>query len=621
MKRAAIIFLACLPFAQAARAAATSESAPARGGADFLAGRRAEAGVRDRLDVRAAPSHLDVTPGQTFQVALDMRVADGWWYYSQDPGHNGSTDVIEANITPYVSPLKVEGILWPPHHRHEAKAGAALLVNNVFEGRAVAFVNIHVPADARPGRVPLQFRIGGQVCDENNCLTLNFPDPYIVTTEVVVASASKANPAWGSDIASAQAQARRGAAAGDFSFWAGVGLALLAGVILNIMPCVLPVIPLKVLSLIEQARESRLRMTLHGLAFAGGIMVFFVVLAAASATIRAATQRGIEWGSQFQSQTLRVAVSMIVVAVAANLFGLFNVNLPGFGAAAGAGGAKRNAYLSSVATGVLTAILATPCSFGYLTTALAWAQLQSLWVGTAALLAIGVGMAFPYVILTAFPGLLRRLPKPGRWMEIFKQSMGFVLLLVAVWLLSTLAGEDADYAMWAMAFGVVLAYGLWMWGSWVRYDAPARKKWLVRLLAAAIVAAAGWLMLSPPRPLAVRFAEFDRSQIDQARAEGRMVLIDFTARWCLTCKTVEYRVYDDDEVAKRLRDANVLAVRGDTTTADKPATRLLKELDEPGVPVSVLYPPGGGPTIRLHGIFIKADLFRALDEAGKASHE
>jgi thiol:disulfide interchange protein len=469
----------------------------------------------------------------------------------------------------------------------------------------------------------MEFRMGGQVCDQGNCLTLEFPDPYVVTAAVTVGPQSRANPNWDSAIAAAseqapQAEAPPAAPAGgiDLSIWAGLGLALLAGVILNVMPCVLPVIPLKVLSLVEHARKSRILMVTHGLAFAAGILVFFAALAGVSAAVRAVTHEGIAWGTQFQSHALRLAVTMIVVAVAANLFGLFTVGLPGFASRPGSGRGAGSGHLSSVGGGVLTAVLSTPCSFGYLTYALAWAQLQPLWIGTAVFLAIGVGMAAPYVVLTAFPGLLSRLPRPGRWMELLKQSMGFVMLLVAVWLISTLDVKGAQYPLWVAAFGVVLAFGLWMWGTWVRYDDLPRKKWIVRGLAVALVVGAGYGMLTPPRPLAVEFVPFDRTRIADALKGGRIVLVDFTANWCLTCKTVEYRVYADEQVADALKALDVLAVDGDITDAGMPANDMLyKELKEPGVPVSVVFPPGGREPRRLHGLFSKADLLAALKAA------
>ena len=232
-------------------------------------------------------------------------------------------------------------------------------------------------------------------------------------------------------------------------------------------------------------------------------------------------------------------------------------------------------------------------------------------LGTLGIVTIGVGMALPYAVLTAFPSLLSRLPKPGAWMERFKQSLDFVLLLVAIWLLSALASES--WPFWVAAFGVVLAFGLWMWGSWVRYDAPLGRKIAIRGVAVAMVAAGGWFMLPPPQPSAVAFEEFDQAQIDAALADGRPVLIDFTAAWCANCKVVEATVYDDSEVAAELTRRNVLAVKGDITHKDLPANALKKKL-RIDIPTTALYVPGRKEPILLPGMFGKGQL---LDELAK----
>jgi len=379
---------------------------------------------------------------------------------------------------------------------------------------------------------------------------------------------------------------------------------------------VLPVIPLKVLGLVQHARESRRRFVTFALAFMGGMMLFFLVIAAVNIAIRLATHQAFNWGQHFQSHVLLIAATLVVVMVAANLFGLFTVIVPWLGGVGGSSGALvQPGHLSAVGNGALTAFLSTPCSFGILTLAFGWAQLQPLWLGTLAILFIGLGMAAPYGILTAFPSLLGGLPRPGRWMELFKQSMGFVMLLVAVWLIGVLA--EQTYPLWVAGYCVVFALGLWMWGTWVRYDDSPGRKVVLRGLAAAVVLAPAYWMLRPPRPLAVNFAQFDSARIAAARREGRTVLVDFTARWCLTCTTVEALVYDDAEVARRLNKGDILVVRGDITTADMPANEMLyEELKEPGVPVSVIFPPGGRPPIRLYGVFSKADLFKALEAAG-----
>ncbi len=597
------------------------------------------------VEAKAIASHTEVSPGQVFHVALDVKIAKDYGYYSPDP--RGSSDVqvlpaelaVEANV-----PLTALPALWPMDREHKATLGGTVYVNNAYEDRAIIFVPLRVSPHAATGeKQSVKFTLGGQVCGNNQCVLVNANAAVTVT----VSASAKENPDWRADGAivsgldsampavelkkrhdnarHAIAVAERKPAAGPgvvddriaaLSVWAGLGLALLAGLMLNIMPCVLPVIPLKVLSLVAAAGESRRRFVTLGLAFAGGIVAFFALLAIANITIRLTTQGAFNWGEHFQSTGLRVAMAMLVVAMATNLFGLFNVLVPSRIAARSDKGmtGKGETHVSAAGAGVFTAILSTPCSFAIMTLAFAWAQLQPLWLGTLAILAIGVGMASPFALLSAFPGLVSRLPRPGKWMELFKQSMGFVLLIVAIWLIATLSLQT--YPFWVAAYGVVLAYSLWMWGSWVRYDASLRTKFSVRIPAATIAILGGLWMLPAPKPLAVEFVPFDAARISSARAEGRIVVIDFTASWCLTCKTEEKLVYDDPDVAEAMKARNVLAVRGDITTKDLPANPMLyEELKEPGVPVTVIFLPGKESPVRLHGIFSKSEL---LDSFGGA---
>ena len=219
---------------------------------------------------------------------------------------------------------------------------------------------------------------------------------------------------------------------------------------------------------------------------------------------------------------------------------------------------------------------------------------------------IGVGMALPYAILTSMPGLLKRLPKAGRWMELFKQAIGFVLLLIAVKLIGAL---PQTRRMDVLYFAVVLGFCVWMWGSWVSYDTKLSRKWLIRIIAMALAVAAGWSFLRAPAGELIDWQSYDADLIETARAEGRPVLIKFTADWCLSCQAVEKIVYPRRDVAKLIKEKGVLAIKADTTTGDLPATFALKNIyNEPGVPVSMLFVPGEKEPVRWHGISFADEL-------------
>ena len=203
-------------------------------------------------------------------------------------------------------------------------------------------------------------------------------------------------------------------------------------------------------------------------------------------------------------------------------------------------------------------------------------------------------------------------------MEIFKQSMAFVLVLVAVWLASTASSRDYPFRLAALA--VVLAFSAWMWRAWVRL--PGRKRWAARTAALVLAVAAAAVLLRHAAPPAVTLVPFDQARIDRASQAGQIVLVDFTASWCLTCKQVEATVYDNPHVAALLKQLNVLAVKGDVTTADLPANALKDKLGEP-IPVTAIFPPGQSPLagasrarpILLRGLFSSKDLADALQKA------
>ena len=382
------------------------------------------------------------------------------------------------------------------------------------------------------------------------------------------------------------------------------------------MPCVLPVIPLRILSLTQMAGESRRRMVTLGLTFAFGILLFFVAIAGVNIVLRLVAQQVFSLSGLFQYRAVRIGLGLVLVALAANLFGLYNVIVPA--SIAGLDANKRkgtHAYLSSIGMGLMLAILATPCSFAILAKALAWAQVVSLPLGTLAILTIGVGMALPHAVLAAFPGLVDKLPRPGRWMELFKQSMGFGLLPVVIWLV--FAGSGDSYPAWVMGYCVLLVFCLWVWGTWVRYDAPLARKLTVRggMLAVAIIG--GVWMLSPATKSPITFVDFSNADIAEAHAQGKTVLVKFTSATCLSCIWIDRTVYRDPEVAKELLKRGIVTMKGDVTDAHSPAAKMLSNRFGGAPPLTVILPPNNAKPHRIEGKFTRKYLIKTLDLAQK----
>jgi thiol:disulfide interchange protein len=596
----------------AASAAAQTLDGPTGGLPAGWGGRTSRAA--QHLKAKAIASHTSIAPGERFHVALELRIDDEWVYYSPDPGPT----VIGGSVDVSAGGWRAGEPRWPEDKPKTVDLGDKTIVNNVYTGRVWIFVPFEAPADADAGQ-SIVLAPQGQIC-EAVCIDI---DGVSASTRVEVGE-SFPNPAWTDEMTAAMEQAvtarelraRGGESrfpaadvpsqdARQLGLWAGLGLALLAGLTLNIMPCVLPVIPLRILSLTEMGRGSRRRYVTLGLSFCAGILLFFVALAVLSGVLRAATGAALNVSDHFQYPAVRIALAMVLIVLAVNLFGVFNVVVPGKVAgletATGRGG-----HAKSVGMGLMMAVLATPCSFAYLLTAMAWAQVQPLWLGTAAILAIGAGMAAPHALLAAFPGLLKRMPKPGRWMELFKQAMGFALLPVAIWLISTLG--EGGWAWWIAAYGVVLAFCIWMGATWVRYDAPRRRKLLARGSALLIAVVAGWWMLTPPEPAIVEWEDFDAGRIAAAPDAERPTLVKVTASWCTECQVIDYRVYRDPEVAAALDAADVTPIKADVSNRNSAASGWVKEIGG-APPLTILYRPGREP-IRLVGGY---DSERLLD--------
>jgi thiol:disulfide interchange protein len=391
--------------------------------------------------------------------------------------------------------------------------------------------------------------------------------------------------------------------------WYALGLAFLAGLALNIMPCVWPVLPLIVMRIVGQAKQSRSASTALGLAFCLGILLFFAFLAAANIVLQVFFGMVLQWGDQFRSPIFVAAMALLLVLLALFMFGVFTITVPSSIASKSGSG---KSYFAAVGMGFLAAILSTPCSFGILAAAFAWAQSQALLPATAAIMVIGVGMALPYAVLTSTPGLVSRLPKPGRWMELFKQGIGFVLLVIAVKLVTALPQARITGVLY---FAVVLGFCAWMWGTWVGYSTRPARKWLVRGAAAALAITAGWTFLPRPAYDLIDWQKYDALSVQRAIEQDRPVLIKFTANWCLSCQTVERIVYSRRDIAGLIRQKDVLAIKADTTAWDAPATLALKHAyHEPGVPVSMLFVPGNKEPLKWRGMLFADGLKTSLQE-------
>ena len=376
-------------------------------------------------------------------------------------------------------------------------------------------------------------------------------------------------------------------------------LAFVGGMILNLMPCVFPVLGIKILGFVNQSGSDRKKITLHGLTFAAGVLISFWSLAGVLLVLRAGGSQ-LGWGFQLQSPAFVFGMAAFLLIFAFNMSGLFEIGL----SATGVGGSlqMKEGFGGSFFTGALATLVATPCSAPFLAPALGAALSLSAVESFLVFTAIAVGLALPYLLLSIFPQAIKLLPRPGAWMETFKQLMAFPLYATVGWLLWVLAGQtkDDDNALLLIVFGFVLiAMAAWSYGRFGQaHGKPTRQR--IGVIMAAVFLAGGLYTGWPKSPQAVptdgsyqvSWEKWSPEAITTAQSAGKFVYVDFTARWCATCQTNKAAVFHSDAVLAELKKRDAVLLRGDWTNRDPKITAELARWNRSAVPFNLIYAPG-----------------------------
>ena len=410
-------------------------------------------------------------------------------------------------------------------------------------------------------------------------------------------------------------------ASSTFGWTAILIVALLGGLILNLMPCVLPVLSLKLLSIVKMGGAKRASIRRGFLATAAGIVASFMLLAAVLAALKAGGV-AIGWGIQFQQPVFLGAMALLVALFAANLWGLFEIRLPGFLggrlATAGSGGVAEPGLAAHFMTGALATLLATPCSAPFLGTAVGFALAR----GTGEILLVfaflGLGLALPYLAVAAFPGIARRMPHPGAWMLTLRRVLGMLLAGTAVWLLWVMAAQRSPLLVLAEAaaiVAVVAALPLLRRRAW-----PVVAGALAGLSAVALVLPALSTAPAPTAPVEgsaqTAWAPFRPTEIAGLVTEGKTVFVDITAEWCVTCQVNKAAVLERGKAAERLASAGVVAMQGDWTRPDDAIARYLASFGRYGIPFNAVYGPDAPDGVVLPELLSQgavAEAFAAAD--------
>ena len=415
--------------------------------------------------------------------------------------------------------------------------------------------------------------------------------------------------------------------------WRMLIFAFIGGLILNIMPCVLPVIALKILGFVSEAKSEPRRVRNLGLIYAAGVLLSFLALAALVIGVKAAGNHA-GWGMQFGSPVFIVCLTTLVTLVALNLFGIFEVILGGSALNTAGELASKHGAAGAFFNGVLATVLATPCTAPFLGAALGFAFAQSAAVIVLIFLTVGLGLASPYILLSWNPAWLKFLPKPGAWMEKFKIAMGFPMLATVVWLFSVAASSYGKNVLWLGIFLVVVAFAAWIFGEFVQ---RGRSRKGVSLMLVLILLAGGyafalekeldWRKAMPDAGTTgslkesadgIDWQRWSPEAVAAARAAGKVVLVDFTADWCLTCQVNKKTSIEIASVREKIKSLNAVALLGDYTHFPDSITTELNCYNRAGVPLVLVYPKGAdAPPIVLPEVLTPGIVLGALDRAAK----
>lgn len=363
-------------------------------------------------------------------------------------------------------------------------------------------------------------------------------------------------------------------------------LAFVGGLLLNLMPCVFPVLALKGLSLVSLAGEGRRRARVHGLLYWLGVIVSFWILAGALLALRAAGEQ-LGWGFQLQSPVVIAGLAALFFWMALILLGVSSVgaSIMGVGNSLTTGDGYRSAFF----TGVLATIVATPCTAPFMGAALGYALVQPAPVALAVFTSLAIGLAAPYVMLTFMPALMRLLPRPGAWMETLKQLMAFPLLATVVWLVWVASLQGGPAAVLA-TLSILLLLGFTAWMTSRSTTVVARMASALAVLAAVIVGATVAPSASGPvGASALVWEPYSPVRVEELVRQGKPVFVDFTAAWCVTCQVNKKLVLETEIVAAKMRAVGIATIRADWTRPDADISRALQQFGRDGVPLYVLY--------------------------------
>ncbi len=570
--------------------------------------------VEHKASLEVAADRTAYQAGATVRLAARVSIADHWHVNSNTPTYDYLIPtVLSVELPEGSSEPRLE---YPAHKMMKFEFTEEPIA--VYDGTFSVFVELELPADAGVGAIETEAALRYQACDEKQCLP---PVSARVPVKLMIGSGGvAANGEWFDRSAGVEAGGTAGIEAGDAPpglLWMMV-LAAIGGLILNAMPCVLPVLSLKVFAFVNAAGQGRSHLVMGTLATTAGILASFWTLAAA-AVLAGRAGAAIGWGIQFQQPAFVTFLAVVMVLFALNMWDLFEIPLPQSLARVGGSG-PREGIAGHLVSGLFATLMATPCSAPFLGTAIGFALSQPAPVVFAVFTAVGLGFALPYLLLGAFPAAARLLPKPGAWMVTFKHVMGFLLAAAAVWLFYVLAAQISAERLAFIQIGLLgLALATWLFRHYE--GRPTGRRISAVFMAVAVLSCLALAAGAPPAASGriassglIDWVGFDETEAVRLAAEGRLVFVDFTADWCLTCKTIERVVIETDEIAAAFEAHGVVPMKADWTNRDDKITQVMARYGRAAVPFYLLYRPGQEPHA-FGELLTKGRLIEVLNQA------
>lgn len=581
------------------------------------------------VSVRTAWSKDAAAPGEELILAVVAEIEPGF-HINSDPGQQLPQGDFEPyptaiRVTAASEELTIESVRFPAAHPVAAEYVEDKVM--VFEGRTIFYLPMRVTADALKAPVGVTIEFEYQACDDKNCF---FPAVETIGASLPAAAGAAPLPA-NEELFAAYAATPAGAAASeavgfdlfglsfsvDASSKAGLALlllvAMIGGALLNFTPCVLPVIPIKIIGL-SSAAESRGRCFALGATMSLGVVAFWLGLGLLIALVAGFTATN----QLFQYPAFTITVGIVIAFMAVAMTGMFVFRLPQFVYAFNPG---QETYAGSFGFGIMTAILSTPCTAPFMGAAAAWAATQHSATTLATFGAIGLGMALPYLVLSASPGLVKKMPKTGPASELIKQVMGLLMLaaaayFVGVGLSALLSGppDPPSLLYWWGVMAFVAAGGVWLALKTFGITARTGRRVLFGGLGVLVAAAAvlGAVRLSDRGP--IDWVYYTPERFQEALAAGDVVVMDFTAEWCLNCKSLEHGVLHTDRVAGALKEPGVTPIKVDITGNNPDGKAMLKKAGRLTIPLLIVYAPDGREVLK-SDFYTVEQVLAALDEA------